>query len=92
MTEVKGVGKTIALTILAYLPDLDSLSRVQKVSLSGLAPLAAQSAARHNDVIKSYVSRLVDAGQPYKSVLVAAMRKILICLRSLIMKSKFWLA
>ena len=33
MTEVKGVGKTTALTILAYLPDLDSLSCGQMVSL-----------------------------------------------------------
>jgi transposase len=118
MTEVKGVGKTTALTILAYLPDLDSLSRGQMVSLSGLAPfnresgktrsrafiqggrakvrkclyMAAQSAAQHNDVIKTYVTRLMDAGQPYKSALVAAMRKILICLRSLLMNPKFRLA
>ena len=101
-----------------YLPDLDSLSRGQMVSLSGLAPfnresgktrsrafiqrgrakvrkclyMAAQSAAQHNDVIKTYVTRLMDAGQPYKSALVAAMRKILICLRSLLMNPKFRLA
>ena len=47
--------------------------------------MAAQCAARHNDVIKTYVTRLIDAGQPFKSALVAAMRKILICLRSLLM-------
>ena len=38
MTEVKGVGRTTALTILSYLPDLDTLTRGQMVSLTGLAP------------------------------------------------------
>lgn len=118
MTKVKGVGRTTALTILSYLPDLDTLTRGQMVSLTGLAPfnresgktrsrafiqggrakvrkclyMAAKCAAQHNDVIKTYVTRLVDAGQPYKSALVAAMRKILICLRSLLMNPKFKLA
>ncbi len=54
--------------------------------------MAAQSAARYNDVIKKYVTRLVEAGQPYKSALVAAMRKILVGLRSLVMNPDFKLA
>lgn len=118
MTQVKGVGNTTAYTILAYLPDLETLSRGQMISLAGLAPfnresgktkgkafiqggrakvrrclyMAAQSAARHNDVIKQYVTNLMKNGQPYKSALVAAMRKILICLRSLLKNSDFSLA
>lgn len=118
MTQVKGVGKITAYTILAYLPDLETLSRGQMISLVGLAPfnresgktkgkafihggrakvrrclyMAAQSAARHNDVIKQYVANLMKNGQPYKSALVAAMRKILICLRSLLKNSDFSLA
>ena len=54
--------------------------------------MAAQSAATHNDVIKEYVTSLMKNGQPYKSALVAAMRKILICLRSLLKNSDFSLA
>lgn len=118
MTQVKGVGRTTAFTVLAYLPDLDTLTRGQMVALAGLAPfnresgktkskafihggrakvrkclyMAAQSAARHNEVIRNYVRRLVEAGQPYKSALVAAMRKILVCLRSLVKNENFTLA
>jgi len=118
MTELKGVGKTTACTILAYLPDLETMTRGQLVSLVGLAPynkesgktkskahihggrakirkclfMAAQSAAQHNEVIHQYVSNLMKAGQPKKSALVAAMRKILICLRSLLKNPNFSLA
>lgn len=50
--------------------------------------MAAQSATRFNDVIKEYVARLVAKGKPYKSALVAAMRKLLIHLQSLLKKQK----
>lgn len=40
--------------------------------------MAAQSAARYNPVIKPYVQRLKDKGKPYKCVMVAAMRKLVI--------------
>lgn len=109
MTSIKGVGITTAYTILAYLPELETLSRGQLISLAGLAPfdresgktkkkafihggrakvrkclyMAAQSAATHNPVIKAYVSNLMNRGKPYKSALVAAMRKLLICMQSL---------
>jgi len=43
---------------------------------------------RFNDVIKEYVARLVAKGKPYKSTLVAAMRKLLIHLQSLLKKQK----
>jgi transposase len=109
MTSIKGVGTTTAYTILAYLPELETLSRGQLISLAGLAPfdresgktkkkafihggrakvrkclyMAAQSAATHNPLIKAYVSNLMNRGKPYKSALVAAMRKLLICMQSL---------
>ena len=50
--------------------------------------MAAQSAARFNDVIKNYVAALMARGKPYKSALVAAMRKILIYVQSLLKKQK----
>lgn len=115
ITEVKGVGKTTAHALLAYMPELETLSRAQLISLAGLAPfnkdsgttkqkafihggrakirrclyMAAQSAARFNPVIKEYVSKLITRGKPYKSALVAAMRKILICIQSLIKNPNF---
>lgn len=115
MTQIKGVGRTTAFTILAYMPDLETMTRGQMVSLAGLAPfnresgkskskafiqggrgkikkclfMAAKSASRHNEVIKQYMANLTNAGQPKKSALVAAMRKILICLRSLVKNPNF---
>ena len=46
----------------------------------------------HNPVIKAYVSKLMARGKPYKSALVAAMRKLLICMQSLCGNPNFVLA
>jgi transposase len=46
--------------------------------------MAAQTAARHNPVIKDYVEGLTARGKPYKCAMVAAMRKLLIHLHVLI--------
>ena len=118
MTSIKGVGTTTAYTILAYLPELETMSRGQLISLAGLAPfdresgktkkkafihggrakvrkclyMAAQSAATHNPITKAYVSKLMARGKPYKSALVAAMRKLLICMQSLCGNPNFVLA
>jgi transposase len=46
--------------------------------------MAAQCAAVHNPVIQPYVSSLIQRGKPYKCAIVAAMRKILIHLHSLL--------
>ncbi len=54
--------------------------------------MAARTAAQHNPVIKPYVQRLVDRGMPYRCALVAAMRKLLIHLQSLLKKHQFALA
>jgi transposase len=44
--------------------------------------MAATTAASHNPVIKPYVKRLRDQGKPYKCAIVAAMRKMLLHMRS----------
>ena len=49
--------------------------------------MAAHTAATHNPVIKAYVRGLRDRGKPYKCAIVAAMRKLLIHLQSLLRKS-----
>ena len=46
--------------------------------------MAAQTAARHNPVIKPYVEGLKARGKPYKWVMVAVMRKLLIHMHILI--------
>lgn len=46
--------------------------------------MAAQTAANHNPHIKSYVDGLLARGKPYKCAMVAAMRKLLIHLQSLL--------
>lgn len=48
--------------------------------------MAAHTAARCNPVIKAYVQRLQDRGKPYKWAIVAAMRKLLIHLQSVLRK------
>jgi transposase len=54
--------------------------------------MATQSAANHNPHIKQYVAGLIARGKPYKWAIVAAMRKLLIHLQSLLKKSNFALA
>ena len=54
--------------------------------------MAARTAARHNPVIKAYVEGLLARGKPYKCALVAAMRKLLIHLQSLLKKHQLALA
>jgi transposase len=46
--------------------------------------MAAQTAAMHNPVIKPYVQGLIARGKPYKCAIVAAMRKLLVHLQSLL--------
>lgn len=54
--------------------------------------MAAQSAAIHNPVIKAYVDGLRARGKPYKCAIVAAMRKLLIHIQSLLKNPQICLA
>ena len=54
--------------------------------------MAAQSAAVHNEHIKEYVDGLRARGKPYKCAIVAAMRKLLIHLQSLVKNPQISLA
>ena len=116
--SVKGIGAITAWSILAYLWEIDQLSRNQAVSLAGLAPfdkdsatiskkrtiqagrakvrrclyMAAQSAARYNPVIKDYVDRHRAREKPYKWLMTAAMRKLLIHIHSLLKNPQLALA
>jgi transposase len=50
--------------------------------------MAAQSAANCNPIISAYVQRLRERGKPYKCAIVAAMRKLLLHIQSLIKNPK----
>lgn len=54
--------------------------------------MATQSAAVHNPHIKAYVERLRARGKPYKCAIVAAMRKMLIHIQSILKKQQNALA
>jgi transposase len=108
--SVKGVGRVTAWTLLAYLSEIEDLSRNSAVAMAGIAPfnrdsgkfsgkrfiqggrakvrcslyMAAHTAARYNPVIAPYVQNLRDRGKPYKCAIVAAMRKLLIHIQSLL--------
>lgn len=51
--------------------------------------MAAKTAARHNPLIREYVRGLVARGKHYKEAIVAAMRKLLICIQSLLKNPNF---
>jgi transposase len=112
--EVKGVGPVTAWTLLAYLSEIEDISRNGVVAMAGVAPynrdsgkfagkrciqggrakvrkclyMAAHTAARCNPVIAAYVQGLRDRGKPYKCAIVAAMRKLLIHIQSLLKKAQ----
>ena len=50
--------------------------------------MATQSAANCNPIISAYVKRLRERGKPYKCAIVAAMRKLLLHIQSLIKNPK----
>lgn len=54
--------------------------------------MAARSAAAHNPHIKEYVDRLMARGKSYKCAIVAAMRKLIIHLQSLLKRQQICLA
>ncbi len=108
--SVKGVGRVTAWTLMAYLNEIEDLSRNGAVAMAGIAPfnrdsgkfsgkrtiqggrakvrkclyMAAHTAATCNPVIAPYVKGLRDRGKPYKCAIVAAMRKLLIHIQSLL--------
>lgn len=112
--EVKGVGPVTTWTLLAYLSEIEELSRNSVVAMAGVAPynrdsgkfagkrciqggrakvrkclyMAAHTAARCNPVIAPYVKGLRDRGKPYKCAIVAAMRKLIIHIQSLLKKAQ----
>ena len=54
--------------------------------------VAAIVAMRHNDVIRAFYERLVQAGKPKKVAIVACMRKLLTILNAMLRDQAIWAA
>ncbi len=52
--------------------------------------MAALVATRHNEVIKAFYQRLIQAGKPTKVALTACMRKLLLILNSMVRHNHTW--
>lgn len=116
LQSVPGVGKTVARTLIAELPELGQVNRQQITALVGLAPydresgtwrgkrscfggrarvrstlyMAAITARRCNPIIRHLADRLTAAGKPFKVVMVACMRKLLVILNHLLATGQMW--
>lgn len=116
LASVPGIGKTIARTLLAELPELGQLDRRQIAALAGLAPFTRQSgkwrgksfvsggrapvrsalfmgamvAARHNPILKAFRDRLVQAGKPKLTAIIAVARKLLTILNAILRDRRPW--
>lgn len=52
--------------------------------------MAALSARRHNPVIRAFAQRLTAAGKPYKVMMTACMRKLLVILNAMVLSGTAW--
>lgn len=116
LRSVPGVGKVVAGTLLAELPELGRANRQQIAALAGLAPydresgrwkgkrhcfggraeirsalyMAALTARRCNPIIRALAERLTAAGKPFKVMMVACMRKLLVILNTIAATGQAW--
>jgi transposase len=116
LASVPGVGRVIARTLLAEMPELGTLNNKQVASLAGLAPwtrqsgqwrgksmigggrsvcrtvlfIAALSAKRHNPDLKTFATRLLNAGKAKMVVLIAVARKLITILNAIIRQGTPW--
>ena len=61
-----------------------------RASIRSVLYMAALTARRCNPVIKAFAKRLEDQGKPFKIVIVACMRKLLIILNTLVKTNSKW--
>lgn len=112
-----GAGPTLAATLIAYLPELGTLTSRQAASLVGVAPHPRQSGNRpaqgrcqagrapvrrvlymaalaairaKNSNLRAFFERLRAKGKPFKLAMVAAMRKLLVMLNTMIKTQQDW--
>ena len=61
-----------------------------RASVRSTLYMAALTARTHNPVIRAFAKRLEDAGKPFKLVITACMRKLLVILNTLIKTNSHW--
>jgi transposase len=61
-----------------------------RASVRSTLYMAAFNAMRYNSVIEAFTKRLTESGKPFKVVVTAAMRKLLIILNSIIKTNTAW--
>lgn len=61
-----------------------------RANIRSVLYMATLSARKHNPVIRSFADRLTAAGKPFKVVLTACMRKLLIILNTMIRNKTNW--
>lgn len=116
MRSVIGVGPVTAATLLAYMPEIGTLSKGEVARLAGLAPInrdsGKMSAPRHieagrsavrrtlymaalvamsaNPVVKAYAEQLRSRGKPFKVIITAVMRKLIVILNAIVRSGQPW--
>jgi transposase len=61
-----------------------------RVSVRNVLYMAAVSARRYNPVIRAFAQRLEDQGKPFKVVITACMRRLLITLSAMLKTNALW--
>jgi len=61
-----------------------------RASVRNVLYMATLSARKHNPVIRAFAERLEAAGKPFKVVMVACMRKLLVILNTLLRENTDW--
>jgi transposase len=61
-----------------------------RASVRSALYMAALTARRCNPLIRAFAERLADAGKPSKVVMVACMRKLLVCLNAILKNNAQW--
>ena len=112
-----GAGPVLAATLIAYLPELGTLTSRQAASITGVAPHPRQSGKNRtsarcqagrapvrrvlymatlaairskSSALRTFFERLRTNGKPFKLAIVAAMRKFIILINTMIKQSKDW--
>ena len=116
MRSVKGVGIVTAATLLAFMPELGTLSKGEAARLAGLAPMnrdsgrlsgprhveagraavrrtlymAALVAMQTNANLRGFAEALKTRGKPFKVVVTAVMRKLIVILNAILRTGQPW--
>lgn len=114
LRTMKGVGATLAMTLISSVPELGVANKKEIAALIGVAPITNQSGqktgkamtrygrhgvrkilymgalvgCRHNNKLKCFYEKLINAGKPKKVAIVAVMRKMLVILNVMIMTKR----